>query len=763
MATVGTLTVDLIAQTAAFNANIEKAASNLNSNAARMNRAVSGVQKNLDGMARAARAASFALAGAGLVELAKGSLEYAASLGETAQQIGVTSRDLQVYRAIGIQVGVTQEDMDKGLAKLTVSLGRASVGAKAQNDAFAALGISTRDASGHVKGTGSVIEEIADKLKAIPDPAQRAAIEVALFGKAGQKLDNVLTGGKQGIEDYAKRAEDLGMVLSDELINKADRAADRVAELNAQLKANIAQAVAANADAIYGMANALATLTFRAIEYINKHPQLVSMLTGLAIGGRIGGLPGAAIGALSGHAMSATASAAAKDANMDLEYRRQKLSGAKDVYERAKAASGSPAFYATKKEEYEKQQRLYNQAFRAAALGGPSSAKAVPAVADLPNFMAGGGGGGRARSRGAAAKDPYADSAEKFGREMDQIGSDILRVKRESLTSVEALASLDKEMVANEADRARLAIIKDVNDKHLTASQGAQLEIANAILAVAKQEQIEKQKQEQLLRDATDLKLAANDNERDILSAQLSLADTADQRKTLQLRLLDLEKQQELAKLDEILASQSATDTEKQIANARKAQLDAIYGTRAQAVSKENAGPLQQYVNGLALTPDKINEALQNVKARGLDSLKQGLVDAIMGVRSLGDVFKNVAAQILADLLKIQIEKMIIGPLANALGGGGCHLPKFAEGTNNAPSGLALVGERGPEIVRFRGGEQVIPNHRIRNTTQSSGGNVIHVNVNGAMSQREARETGNQVARTLQQRLSASARTGIAA
>ena len=38
MAQVGTLTVDLIAQTASFNANISKAAAQLNSNAARMNR-----------------------------------------------------------------------------------------------------------------------------------------------------------------------------------------------------------------------------------------------------------------------------------------------------------------------------------------------------------------------------------------------------------------------------------------------------------------------------------------------------------------------------------------------------------------------------------------------------------------------------------------------------------------------------------------------------------------------------------------------------
>lgn len=37
----------------------------------------------------------------------------------------------------------------------------------------------------------------------------------------------------------------------------------------------------------------------------------------------------------------------------------------------------------------------------------------------------------------------------------------------------------------------------------------------------------------------------------------------------------------------------------------------------------------------------------------------------------------------------------------------GPQLPAFASGTDNAPAGLALVGEEGPELVRMLGGEQV--------------------------------------------------------
>jgi SLT domain-containing protein len=34
----------------------------------------------------------------------------------------------------------------------------------------------------------------------------------------------------------------------------------------------------------------------------------------------------------------------------------------------------------------------------------------------------------------------------------------------------------------------------------------------------------------------------------------------------------------------------------------------------------------------------------------------------------------------------------------------------YANGTNNATRGWKWVGENGPELMKFRGGEQVVPN-----------------------------------------------------
>lgn len=46
-------------------------------------------------------------------------------------------------------------------------------------------------------------------------------------------------------------------------------------------------------------------------------------------------------------------------------------------------------------------------------------------------------------------------------------------------------------------------------------------------------------------------------------------------------------------------------------------------------------------------------------------------------------------------------------------GTGGLSFPMFASGTKSAPGGLAIVGEKGPELVNLPRGAEVIPNHEL--------------------------------------------------
>lgn len=90
----------------------------------------------------------------------------------------------------------------------------------------------------------------------------------------------------------------------------------------------------------------------------------------------------------------------------------------------------------------------------------------------------------------------------------------------------------------------------------------------------------------------------------------------------------------------------------------------------------------------------------------------KGVGEAVWGgIKAVGEGIRNIGASIISGI------KEIFG---------------FATGTNNAPKGLALVGEAGPELVRFRGGEQVLNNRNTQKLLATSGnaGNTFNVTFN---------------------------------
>lgn len=260
------LSVELGLDTAAFTTGSRKAQranKDLGDSAEAMGRRIGGATKAI-AIAGAAVAGAFVLGQ--LKELVKGGLEYAGSLGETAQQLGVTTKALQEFRYAASQQGVAQEEIDKGLQKLTKTAGLAAGGNKAAGKAFADLGVDIRDSNGHVKDAGELIPLVAEALSKLPDAASRAASEVALFGKTGQQLDPLLSLGAKGVKGLTDAAQQLGIVLSDDLIHKADDASDKLSALEQVLKAKVSVEVAENATSILELVNALIKL----VEYAGK-------------------------------------------------------------------------------------------------------------------------------------------------------------------------------------------------------------------------------------------------------------------------------------------------------------------------------------------------------------------------------------------------------------------------------------------------------------------------------------------------------------
>ena len=68
----------------------------------------------------------------------------------------------------------------------------------------------------------------------------------------------------------------------------------------------------------------------------------------------------------------------------------------------------------------------------------------------------------------------------------------------------------------------------------------------------------------------------------------------------------------------------------------------------------------------------------------------------------------------------------------------------YADGTDSAEPGVAMVGERGPEMVRFRGGERVIPNHKLGGANSNTFAPTFNIDARGSSMTRAEYESITQ-------------------
>lgn len=169
-------------------------------------------------------------------------------------------------------------------------------------------------------------------------------------------------------------------------------------------------------------------------------------------------------------------------------------------------------------------------------------------------------------------------------------------------------------------------------------------------------------------------------------------------------------------------------------------------------------GGIEDSLNRIPEAADRANNALMNVAQSGIHTLADGLTAVIMGTAKLGDVFRTVATQIIADLIRIQIQKMLMNALGSAFGvpGLGGFGGARAMGGPVARGKTYLVGERGPELFSPGTSGQVISND---NMGGGEGGiSIGNISLPSGMTAKEGRATGLALGRGIQERMSYSIR-----
>jgi hypothetical protein len=185
------------------------------------------------GRAAAVIASGMAAAVGALGGLAAKSIQSAGAIAEMAQKVGASVESLSTLGFAAQQSGLNIEQLQGGLVKLAKNASDTAMGVGTAANGFDALGISVKNTDGSLKGTDDLLREVAGKMAQYEDGANKTAIAVSIFGRAGAELIPLLNEGADGIAALEEQARALGLELSTETASAAEAFGDKVDQLKA--------------------------------------------------------------------------------------------------------------------------------------------------------------------------------------------------------------------------------------------------------------------------------------------------------------------------------------------------------------------------------------------------------------------------------------------------------------------------------------------------------------------------------------------------
>lgn len=156
-----------------------------------------------------------------LGEMVESTVEAAQSAQHLSMQMGVTTDAIQELGYAAEAADIPAEVLDGAMLRLARGMEQMKAGTGPASDAMRKLHVSMKDLKG--ESLDQNLEVLADAFAKMPDGAEKAALATELFGRsAGPRMLQLLNQGKAGIVDLREEAHKMGVVMSEEQIEKAD-------------------------------------------------------------------------------------------------------------------------------------------------------------------------------------------------------------------------------------------------------------------------------------------------------------------------------------------------------------------------------------------------------------------------------------------------------------------------------------------------------------------------------------------------------------
>lgn len=157
------------------------------------------------------------------LNLSKQAIKTANDIGDVSEKLGVSTSALQEFQFAASQSGVKVETLNMGLQRFGRRSAEAAQGTGEAKDAIKQLGVQLRDTDGKLRTTEALFTDAMAAIGDVQDPLEQLRLGFKLFDSEGAGLIVMAA----NLEDLRGEARRLGLVLSDDVIQRSDELQDR--------------------------------------------------------------------------------------------------------------------------------------------------------------------------------------------------------------------------------------------------------------------------------------------------------------------------------------------------------------------------------------------------------------------------------------------------------------------------------------------------------------------------------------------------------
>lgn len=215
------LIVTLEAESSKLQSQLEKSNKKLDRWEKKAGKSVDKVKRVFIGLASVASVAIFA-------KITKDAIEFADSIGKVSDAVGLATDTYQGYVHAASLAGIEQSQLNSNLTAFVKRVGEAREGVgpliSFMNKYDETLLKNIKNSKNQEEAFGLV----ADAIQNATTATDKAAIANAAFSRAGVAMTLMMKNGAAGLREMKREAYDLGIILDEQTIRKAEEANDKL-------------------------------------------------------------------------------------------------------------------------------------------------------------------------------------------------------------------------------------------------------------------------------------------------------------------------------------------------------------------------------------------------------------------------------------------------------------------------------------------------------------------------------------------------------